>query len=306
MQATRKTLVKSAPNIDILSILVQHNLIFVEDGFFRGKEHIIRLKSNNSNKTFILKTGRIDKYQLELLQLAKKIEHRLFFRVPEIIDYGEGYILMEEISGEFLNTFYEKDIEYCVRVSRQIADSYQVLIDEVQKQKNTDIVAIRQEAEEWFLSRLNMWSKLIIDAGMIEFSLVKDLIEQFDYYSNRPNFFGWVHGNIIGDHIILSDGKIYLLDLCAKSMLGGEYYDFLRAIDFMLLKSSQHKEVFRQIPHWINTYLSEFDQYEVRFVLAFRAIGLLGWDILQHNVEYTNGDLEEKKSILLQIIKGEY
>lgn len=306
MQATRKTSAESAPNIDISSILGQHNLIFVEDKFFRGKEHITRLMSNNSDNTFILKTGRIDSFQLNLFQLAKEIENRLKFRVPAVIDHGDGYILMEEIRGNFLNDLYEKDIDYCIKLSKELADSYQILIDELKKQKNTDIIAIRQEAEEWFLSRLNIWSKPIIDAGMIEFRLVRDLIEQFDYYSTRDNFFGLVHGNIIGDHIILGDGKPYLLDLSAEPRAGGKYYDFLRAIDFMLLKSSQHKEVFEQIQEWIDEYLSDFNKDEIKFILSFRAIGLLGWDILHHNVEYTNGDIEEKKSILLQLIKGEY
>jgi hypothetical protein len=291
-------------DVDIESILTAHNLSFVETRFFREKTNVIRVKDNSSGKNLILKIGRIDPFQLELFLLAKKMEDKLSFKVPAIFFSGDGYIVMEEIRGQFLNNFYENDIEWCVSLSKTVADSYQVLIDEFIK--SNSLGDLQKVAEKWFLSRLNMWSKPIIEQGLISFQFTQDLADQFQYYSNRENFFSWVHGNTIGDHIIISDNQVYLIDLSAEPRAGGQYYDFLRSIDFMILKSSKHNLIFTNLPRWINQYLSEFNEEEIKFILTFRAIGALGWDILHHKVEYTNGNIEEKKARLLNIIKGEY
>ncbi len=64
--------------------------------------------------------------------------------------------------------------------------------------------------------------------------------------------------------------------------------------------------MFVLISRWIKQYLSDFNEAEVRLVFAFRNIGILGWDILHHNVEYAAGDLKTKKQMMLKFIKREY
>jgi hypothetical protein len=164
------------------------------------------------------------------------------------------------------------------------------------------------DGQEWLFSRLNLWSKPIVDAGLIDFSLVQQLKQEFEEVINRKgeNFFGWVHGNVIGDHILISGEDIYLLDLNAVPRAGRGYHDFLRALDFMFLKTENDEQTFASIQKWMKQYLSEFDEAEVKLVFAFRNIGILGWDILHHKVEYMKGDIKVKKQLALKFIRREY
>jgi len=156
-------------------------------------------------------------------------------------------------------------------------------------------------------SRLNIWSKPVVDAGLIDFSFVQQLKKEFlkVIAKKGENFFGWFHGNIIGDHIIVSDKDIYLLDLNSVPRIGKGYYDFLRALNFMFLKVENEKQMVASILKWKKQYLSEFDEDEVKLVFAFKNIGILGWDILYHNVEYVKGSFEAKKRLALRFIRQE-
>lgn len=164
------------------------------------------------------------------------------------------------------------------------------------------------EGQDWLFSRFNMWSKPIIDAGLIDFSLVKQLKKEFEEVIGKKSeaFFGWVHGNIIGDHIIVSGENIYLLDLNVVPRAGRECYDFLRVLDFMFIKSQDEEKIFRAIPEWIKQCLSGFSEAEVKLIFAFRNIGILGWDIIQHKAEESKGNIERKKQLALKFIKREY
>lgn len=292
------------PTVDIESVLLENRLRLVQTGFFRGKKTVARVK-DSSNKHFILKTGKIEPHQIALFKAARAIESKLSFRVPRIVKQGEGWLLLERVSGKFLNDFYEDMPDWCVDISKKIADDYQLVIHELQKTQNLgDLLA---EGQKWLLSRLNLWSKPIVDAGLIKFSLIQQFEKEFEDAISRKGeeFFTWAHGNIIGDHLIVSGEDIYLLDLNVVPRGGKGYHDFLRALDFMFLKSEDEEKIFASIPKWMKQYLSEFDEEEMKLVFAFRNIGILGWDILHEKVEYTKGNLERKKQLALKFIKRE-
>lgn len=293
------------PMVDMEAVFKENNLQLMEADFFRQKKTVTRVKDNQSNR-LILKTGRIDPFQTQLLKTAKLMESQLYFKVPTIIKQSENWILLEEVEGQFLNDFYDKKPDWCVEVSKKIADSYQLVVQEIQKEQN--LGNLLADGQEWLFSRLNLWSKPIVDAELINFSLVQQLKKEFEEVIARKgeDFFSWVHGNIIGDHIIVSGEDIYLLDLNAVPRAGKGYHDFLRALDFMFLKAENEEQTFASIPKWMNQYLSEFDETEVKLVFAFRNIGILGWDILHHKVEYIKGNLETKKRLALKFIKREY
>lgn len=291
--------------VNMEAVLKENNLQLVETEFFRQKKTVARVKDSQGNR-LILKTGRIDPFQVQLLKTAKLIEAQLYFKVPAIIKQGEGWILLEEVEGQFLNDFYDKKPDWCVEASKKVADSYQLVIAETLKTQMLGDLLV--DGQEWLYSRLNMWSKSIVDAGLLDFSVIQQLKTEFEEVIARKgeNFFGWVHGNVIGDHILVSGEDIYLLDLNAVPRAGRGYHDFLRALDFMFLKAENEEKMFAFIPKWMKQYLSEFDEAEVKLVFAFRNIGILGWDILHHNVEYTKGDLERKKQLALKFIRREY
>ena len=293
------------PTVDVESVLLENRLQMVETGFFLGKKTVSRVKDINGNR-FILKTGKIEPFQVELFKAAKAIESKLSFKVPAIVKQGGGWILLEEIKGKPLNDFYKDMPDWCIDISKKISDDYQWAIQEFQKNQNVGNLLI--DGQKWLLSRLNLWSKPIVDAGLIDFSLVQELKTEFEDVIDQKGeeFFSWVHGNIIGDHLIVSGEDIYLLDLDVGSRAGRGYYDFLRALDFMFIKSEDEEKVFASIPRWMKQYLSEFDEGEVRLVFAFRNIGILGWDILKHNAEEGTGNIERKKQLALKFIKREY
>ena len=305
-KATQLQQEEKEPIVDIEAVIKENSLQLVEVEFFHQKKNVAKVKDSQGNN-LILKTGRIDNFQVQLLKAAKLIESQLYFKIPTIIKQGEGWILLEEVKGQFLNEFYDKKPDWCVEVSKKIADSYQLVIQEIQRSQS--LGSLLADGQEWLFSRLNLWSKPIVDAGLIDFSLVQQLKREFEETISRKgkNFFGWVHGNIIGDHIIVSGEDVYLLDLNAVPRAGRGYHDFLRSLDFMFLKTENEERVFASVPMWMKQHLSEFDEAEVRLVFAFRNIGILGWDILHHNVEYTAGDLEAtKKQLALKFIKREY
>lgn len=293
------------PVVDAGSVLLENRLQLVETEFFRGKKTVARVKDTSGNH-FILKTGKIEPFQIELLKAAKAIEDKLSFRVPTIVKQGEGWLLLERIPGKFLNDFYADVPDWCVDISKKIVDDYQLVVEKVQKDQN--LGNLLSDGQKWLFSRLNLWSKPIIDAGLIDFSLVQQLKKQFEGVIERKGeeFFQWVHGNIIGDHLIVSGEDIYLLDLNAVPRAGRGYHDFLRALDFMLLKSKDEERVFASIPGWIKQYLSGFDENEVRLIFAFRNVGILGWDILKHKAEEGEGNIERKKQLTLKFIRREY
>lgn len=295
---------KKEPVVDLDLVIRENNLELIEAEFFRQKKNVSRVKDAKGNR-FILKTGRIDPFQIQLLKTAKLIENKLYFKVPTIIRQGEGWILMTEIEGQPLNEFYNEKPDWCAEVSKKVADSYQLVVQEMKKSQSFgDLLA---EGQEWLYSRLNLWSKPIVDAGLIDFSLVQKLKTDFEEVIARKgeDFFDWAHGNIIGDHVIVSGEDIYLIDLNAVPRAGKGYHDFLRALDFMFLNASNEEQIFSLIPKWIKQYLSEFDEDEVKLVFAFRSIGILGWDML-HEGDLGKGDFETKKELLLRFIRRDY
>lgn len=302
--ATREQAKKeSVVNIEL--ILKENNFQLVDTESFRQKKTVFKVK-DNQDTLFILKTGNIEPLQIQLFQIAKLLENKLAFKVPAIIKQGVGWILFEYIDGKPLNDFFEEKQDWCIKVSKKISDDYQLVVQELQK---TQLLGnLLADGKEWFFSRLNMWSKPIIDAGLIDFPLIQQLKKEFEEIINKndADFFGWVHGNIIGDHILVSDENLYLLDLDVVPRIGGKYYDFLRSLDFAFIKSKDEEKVFKSIPKWMKQYLANFSEMEIKLVFAFRNIGILGWDMIHCKAEDGKENVERKKQLALKFIRREY
>jgi hypothetical protein len=298
----KKTRMKRYSPVDRDTILREHNLTLVEAGFFRGKETIARVQ-DSQGKTCILKTGGVSSLQIQLFHIAKQLERsgRIHFRVPDVYAHGDGWMLMEEITGKSLNEFADSNREFYVDTSARICREYQFVISGVIE--SGMLGDALEEGKEFLFSRLTMWSKPIVDAKRVRFETIQEIMRRFEHLVDvrGRDFFGWVHGNIIGDHIIITDdGTAYLLDLEAVSRPGGWYYDFIRVLDFLFLKTEDENGVFISLSRWLNNYLGNNDgsnNAEVRLILALRFIGILGWDILHEDAEYVRGNTEEKKRL---------
>lgn len=284
-------------------ILKQLNLDLVEAGFFQGKNTVTRAVDREGNR-FILKTGGIEAKQAELFRRAKELEDMLSFRVPSIASSADDWILFEEIDGTSVNNLYDIERDWIVKTSHTLCQDYQKLVNDVSGDQPSDRAL--QEGISWLFDRLHLWSEPAITAGLIGENEVQALKNRFeDIIAVRKNsFFGWCHGNIIGDHLIVRNNEIYLLDLAMVPRPGGNsYYDFLRSLDFMILKARDAERVTGEIPRWIRKFFEGENEEVIKSVLALRLIGILGWDILNKNIQYYQGDLDEKKREILALLK---
>lgn len=291
IKVDRESYKKTASVVDKDLICRQNNLKISRSNFFRDKENVTEVE-DCCGKKYVLKTGRIESFQVKLLKKAKELEGDLCFKVPDIEKEGEDWLLLEKIDGCLLNEYYKNDSDGCAKISNDIAYDYQKLILAVNQ--NNELGDVLLDGEQWLYSRLNIWSKPIVEADMIDISLVKRLKDDFakNIKKKGANFFGWAHGNITGDHVMkTSTGDAYLFDLDVVARVGKGYYDFLRALDFMFFKAENEQEIYEKIPRWMEKYLGDFSQEEVRLIFAFRNIGILGWDFLH------NKSVEQEKNI---------
>lgn len=122
----------------------------------------------------------------------------------------------------------------------------------------------------------------------------------------RDDTFGLVHGNVIGDHIFITENKTpYLLGMRIVPKIGKGYYDFLRSLDWIFLKSESNEKNFDFVISQMKEKTSDFDWEEVRLVFALRCLGVLGWDVVNRG-DYGEGDKSEKMKFLLKFIRRNY
>ncbi|PID51698.1 MAG: hypothetical protein CR954_00460 [Candidatus Moraniibacteriota bacterium] len=292
-------------SIDLEKILATHGLTICEKEFFRGKKNVFKVVDRHGKKG-ILKWGRIDNYQLELFQLAKEMEDQLCFRVPEILDHGDGWFLMEEVEGKELNDFYDEKADWALDVSLDIAGDYTLVTEQLCRTYRLE--KSLPQMEKWLYGAISHWSKPILDAKLIDFSEIQRIKTDFERIIDKKqgDFFGWVHGNIIGDHILINDNKPYLLDLSMGNRPGVGYYDFLRSLDFYFLKAGNTDLAYHNILDRLDGVCDQFHEEEVRLVFALRNLGILGHDMLRHNVSYLGGDFERKRDLALTFIRRQY
>ncbi len=287
-------------------LLKSQNLKLLETFVFNGKE-VYKVRNKNG-KSLILKTSGIEVHQEELLKIAKSMENELCFSVPEFVASGEGWILMEDvgINGAYLLDIYDKDPKIAVDVTAKISEDYKKVVNKFLENRSPG--NLLEDGKKWLFSRLLLWSSSLVEAEMISFEDVKKFGERFESIVDKKgeSFFGWVHGNIMGDHIIIRDSRPYLLDLSIVPRAGREYYDFLRALDFMFLKSERFEKLFPVIVKSIKEFSknNDLDFEEMKLVFAFRNIGILGWDVLYSGDPM--GDNKRKQRLMLKFIKQEY
>jgi len=282
-------------------ILANNNLTLSDDKLFQGKDAAFKVTDQKGN-SLILKIKNIGKHEVALMELAKDIEAQLSFKVPSIIKKGKDFYLAEFIEGDHLNSIIDSDPQKYIDIVHNISQDYQNLTDKFILTENlTDVI---DEGKKWKEDKLNEWTKPIIEAGLTTEEKITELKSRFKKLKEKAEseFFGFSHGNIIGDHIILSGDDIYLLDMHIAYRAGKGYLDFLRALDFMFLRAQDADAAYQLIVKTIDEQLSSIPTEHLRLALAFRAIGLLGCDIIKNNSPACLGDKEKKKQYLADFI----
>lgn len=255
----------------------------------------------------------INELQNQLVPLVQKMyenDELSFTSIFYTADEGENFWRPKEnICGKYLYEYYDNDSDWVVDISKQTAEDYKKVINEAVKEgivklENFEI----EKSKQWLFESLDNWSKSLLASNLISNDVVEKIKSDFETIisTEGASFFSLAHGNIIGDHIFIDENnKIYLLGMRIVSRPGNGYYDLLRSLDWLILKTSNDEEKFEKTIDYMKKYLLDFDWEQIKLVFAFRCIGILGWDILYRG-DIGTGDLKKKKEILLRFINREY
>jgi hypothetical protein len=221
---------------------------------------------------------------------------------------GNNWKPVEDIPGSWLHESFNERPDFVIETSWRVARDYQRVVALAQE---TGIVADARELEAgkaWVFGSLLKWSGSLVESGDLHHREVVGLTEEFEKVieRKREDFFGFFHGNVIGDHLLLDAFRTpYLFGMRIVLRPGNGYYDFLRALDWLILKTPTHEKTFDDVVGWMRTYLLGEDWEEVKLVFALRCIGILGWDML-HRGDRGAGDFSSKKEVLLRFIRRQY
>jgi|GEM_PF-3149723 hypothetical protein len=221
---------------------------------------------------------------------------------------GNYWEPVKNIKGDYICKTFNANPDWTMETSKKIADDYQKVIAEYFKRSPERTGNRLEDGKNWVFGNLLKWGGSIVEEGLMSHQEITELANAFEEAIEQKgeNFFGYFHGNIIGDHIYVGENRtFYLLGVRIVPRPGKEYYDFLRALDWLILKTDNQVTDFNRIVAWMRRYLGQYDWEEIKLVFALRCIGILGWDIL-HRGDFGKGDTEAKKNILLKFIRREY
>ncbi len=269
-------------------------------------------KANLQNKK--INQG-IDELQATLVPLVQEM-----FRSGEICftsdfyqatESGHNWILKEKIPGNFLVESYEKNPERYFQISQKIAQDYQKVIRRYFEKYEQSTEDLLESGKRKLFGNFFKWSGLIVEAGLLQHEEVLILAEEFEKLIAKKgaDFFGYTHGNVIGDHVFVANQNeqetFYLLGMRFTPSPVPDCYDFLRSLDWIFLKSFSDEKNFQAIVGNLKKCSAEFGQAEISLIFALRAIGILGWDMLQRG-DWGVGDKDEKIKYLLKFIRREW
>lgn len=221
---------------------------------------------------------------------------------------GNYWQPVENIKGNYIYKNLDANSDWVVETSKKVVDDYQKVIAEYFRRNPSKTGNLMEDGKNWLFGKLLMWSGSIVEDGLISHQKIAELTKAFEEVIQKKGegFFGYCHGNVIGDHIYVGEDKtLYLLGMRIVPRPGKDHYDFLRTLDWILLKTDNASVDFHRVAGWMKQYLKQYDWEEVKLIFALRCIGILGWDML-HRGDFGKGDTEMKKKLLLKFIRREY
>lgn len=296
----------------IETILEKHHLVDTGQTL-KGHDHIRRVFGPDGN-ALLVKTAKIDTFQVELLHAAHETKRSLHFRSPKIVypqtdtDKKE-YLITEYVEGSELKEIYADKLAEALTISEVICDEYQELIKACQADGIIPQTPDIEVAYSWMARMFHRWIKRILDKELLTKTEAYEIISTLFAIAeaNPQEFFGYNHGNIHGEHIVITpQGMPYLLDLTAQPRPGSAFYDHLRVLDFALLEHPDPNQAVPEIIARVKKLKEQFDPIAVQAVWAFRCIGLLGADILGSETRTNTPDFSVRKQIALAMIRGQY
>lgn len=207
------------------------------------------------------------------------------------------------------------DEEKAVEISKRICLEYQKVIQELMQERGKDeLESLLKDGKNWSFKVLKKWGETLVKSHELKFD-INDLVQiekelREKIKEKGKDFFGYFEGNVIGDHIFVEKetDKIYLAGMRIVPRIGKNYYDFIRSLDWMFLKTPSNEAQFNRIVEYMRTFSQDhnIDWKEMKLVAKTRFIGI-GWDMLDPSRgDLGAGDTKEKLKYLEKFIKGEY
>lgn len=278
-----------------------------------GRAHNRKVLGPAGN-VMVLKNDRIEHYQLRLLLAAALRKGNVSFKAqklhyPTTAVPKPAYLLLEYIEGQELKQLYRTDFAHAITISKGICSDYQTFVAESQIDGTLPPNVDTEQAYGWMGRVFYTWIEQIMERDLLGRSEAFQLAETlFKIARKEPkSFFGFVHGNIHGEHVILDRyQQPYLLDLTAEPRPGAAFYDILRALDFALLEHPDPQAALPLIVKELKLLKAQHDPAAVQAVWSLRCIGLLGVDMLNNQEKANATDYPVREKIALAMIRGEY
>lgn len=265
---------------------------------FRQMEESLRLKKGNRK---IMESRNLLHAIVRGLYKQGEIS---FLAVPEqeTLD-GYNWTPERSIRGTWLLEILTEDPQRAIEMSFKIAEDYRKVVREYRLSLGLSEEVNLQEDRQWLFGSLLKWSGPIVEAGHLKHSDVSWITKTFEQFIDEQGVkaFGFAHGNIIGDCILVAEGGTFLFGMQVVPR-PGRYYDFLRALDWFILKTPTDERTYEQVFEWIHTYIPEEYLDEAFLVFGLRCIGILGWDMI-HRGDLGEGDPRMKTEVLLRFIR---
>lgn len=296
----------------IENILEKHHLVDTGQTL-NGRDHIRRVLGPDG-QALLLKTAKIDHFQVALLHAANQTRIPLDFKSQRIFHPQAGtatteYLLTEYVEGTELKELYAHRLVDALTISEFICNQYRELIKECQTKGIIPQAPDMEVAYGWMARMFHRWIRRIMERRLLtEAEAYQIITTLFALAEPDPKkFFGYNHGNIHGEHVIVTpQGTPYLLDLTAEPRPGSAFYDHLRVLDFALLEHPDPNQALPEIIARVQKLKEQHDPIAVQAVWAFRCIGLLGADILGSEKRANAPDYSVREQIVLAMIRGQY
>lgn len=300
-------------NLSPVQQAIAHHKLTDTGEVLNGRSHNRKVIGPDGN-LMVLKSAKIERYQLRLLLVAALRKGTTSFKTQKLFYPTSAvpnpeYLLLEYIEGQELKELYRTDLARTISISKAVCTDYQNFVQECQKDHTLPSHIDTEQAYGWMGRVFHAWIEKIMAKGLLSpteaFQLSNTL---FALARQDPQkFFGFVHGNIHGEHIILDrQQQPHLLDLTVEPRPGAAFYDVLRALDFALLEHPDPEAALPLIIKELKLLKTQHGEAAVQAVWALRCIGLLGVDILNNPPKANATDYPVREKIALAMIRGEY
>ncbi len=189
--------------LGIILIILESPFLF---WFFRKIVKILKIMEKSTRKK--IANVEIDEVQKELVPIVDRLfrDGKISFRSGFYhgANSRDTWELNDCVKGKYLFETFPEKFYQTMAMSYNIVNQYQEVVKEYLLTKKVlsekDFIF---NGQKWLFGKLLLWSGPIVEAGLMSHKEIINLANDFQktIAVRGADFFGYAHGNIIGDHI---------------------------------------------------------------------------------------------------------